>query len=319
MKKNKTSVKKTVKKKSTKASKNSPAKLSKKKPAATAKAARSSKPAKAKKTSMKKGTTTRKPSRSTSPKGKKGKDSAAKRNAGKTAALKSRAAAGTAKKEKKATKIIKPSAATKTGKAARAVPKTQAKAPVKQAPAPKANVKPKAEKKEKPGKAAKVAGKADPKVPATAAADAFPALDASFKRPAKPFFTEVKPGMERVIKRGDKSAPAPVIDIQARRKGPATEESAEELAERIERELQSQSFLKRNRTRSQMCTKCGINAVAPRFTIDRELAYCEICAEILHLGETKEAKRMELNLSSNKAEDEGSANGDEETVPEEVE
>ena len=165
------------------------------------------------------------------------------------------------------------------------------------------------EKTEKPGKAAKVSKADKAKAAAAAPTEIFPALDPSVKRPAKPFFLEVKPGVERVIKRGDKSAASQVVDIQARRKGPAAEESSEELAERIERELQSQSFLKRNRMRPQLCTKCGINAVAPRFTIDRELGYCDACAEILHLGETKEARRMEFNLSLKKDDPEADAEG----------
>lgn len=160
-------------------------------------------------------------------------------------------------------------------------------------------------------------GKESPKT-APPVAEAFPALD-DVKRPAKPFFMEVKPGVERVIKRGDKSAVSQVIDLQARRKGPTAEESAEELAERIERELQSQSFLKRARMRPQMCTKCGINEVTPRFTIDRELGYCELCAEILHLGETKEARRMEVSLAAKK-DDEGEEGEDAEgPSPDEVE
>jgi hypothetical protein len=167
-------------------------------------------------------------------------------------------------------------------------------------------------------KAAKAEAKAkEAAAKAAAPADAFPALDPNVKRPAKPFFMEVKPGVERVIKRGDKSAVSQVIDLQARRKGPAAEETSDELAERIERELQSQSFLKRARMRPQMCTKCGINAVTPRFTIDRELGYCEICAEILHLGETKEARRMELSLAVKKDDDEIA--GPEDGPPEEAE
>jgi hypothetical protein len=172
-------------------------------------------------------------------------------------------------------------------------------------------------------KAAKVKGEA--KAKEAAPVDAFPALDANTKRPSKPFFLEVKPGVERVIKRGDKSAISQVIDLQARRKGPAAEETSDELAERIERELQSQSFLKRAPMRPQLCTKCGINAVTPRFTIDRELGYCEGCAEILHLGETKEARRMESSLAVKKEEiappgpdDIAAEDADEEPVPEDL-
>ena len=249
-------------------------------------------------------------------------------------------------KSAKPVKPAKPVKAAKPSKPVKAAKPAPAKAPVKKpvAPAPKAKVAPKeipvkavkapvvketpapvikAPKVKAPGKESKKAESA--KAAAAAPADAFPALDPAIKRPSKPFFLEVKPGVERVIKRGDKSAASPVLDIQARRKGPAAEESSEELAERIERELQSQSFLKRNRMRPQLCTKCGINAVSPRFTIDRELGYCDGCAEILHLGETKEARRMEFNLALKK--EEGAEEGDEpegpspdevEDVPDEV-
>ncbi len=232
--------------------------------------------------------------------------------------------------------------ATKTVKkvAEKALPKTAAKAPAKvgaKSPATtatkaavKTTAKAPAKAEAKTASAAtaaattavkatkvKAATKAKTKEAAKVAtpADAFPPLDADVKRAAKPFFMEVKPGVERVIKRGDKSAVSQVIDLQARRKGPATEESPEELAERIERELQSQSFMKRATLRPQMCTKCGINAVSPRFTIDRDLGYCDLCAEILRLGETKEARRMEVSLGVKKEEDEEPA--DDEAVPEE--
>ncbi len=148
------------------------------------------------------------------------------------------------------------------------------------------------------------------------------------KRPAKLFFIEVKPGAERVIKRGDKSLTTPAsMDIQSRRKDTAAEETTEELGERIERELQHQSFFKRSTLKPQMCTKCGVSVVAPRFTIDRELGYCDGCAEILRLGATKEARRMEFNPSVKKESDdivppdeaavalEAAAEGEEETVP----
>jgi hypothetical protein len=200
-------------------------------------------------------------------------------------------------------------------------------APVKAGKTTAAKIDPKAAavKDPKAAKAAAKDAKAGKGAPPAAPVDLFPALEGNIKRPAKPFFLEVKPGVERVIKRGDKSAVSQVIDLQARRKGPAAEETPEELAERIERELQSQSFLKRAPMRPQMCTKCGINAVTPRFTIDRELGYCEFCAEILHLGETKEARRMEFNLAVKKEEGEAAEpdevppeEADEEPVPEDL-
>jgi hypothetical protein len=266
----------------------------------------------------------------------------ASKPAAKTPAKASAKPAAKAAVTKAVTKVVKPAAkpapkAQVPAKAGKAAPVVKAKAPAKEvakatkvAPVVKDVVAPvvKPEKAEKAEKVAKVkpekltkAEKAAKAAAAAAPAEIFPALDPSVKRPAKPFFLEVKPGVERVIKRGDKSAASPVLDIQARRKGPAAEESSEELAERIERELQSQSFLKRNRMRPQLCTKCGINAVAPRFTIDRELGYCDPCAEILHLGETKEARRMEFNLALKKEEGaEGEAGAeDEEPSPDEVE
>src|SRR5690606_19630056 len=90
--------------------------------------------------------------------------------------------------------------------------------------------------------------------------------------------------------------------IQSRRKGASAEESPEELVERIERELEHQFFFRRGVLKPQMCTKCGINVVSERYMIDRELGYCEDCADILHLGETKEARRMEFSLAKRDAE-----------------
>jgi hypothetical protein len=217
--------------------------------------------------------------------------------------------------EKPAKAAAKPAAKVESPKADKTAKAAVAVAP-KTAEVKEAKVSAKVSKAEKAKEAAKAA----------APAEIFPALDPNIKRPAKPFFMEVKPGVERVIKRGDKSAVSQVIDLQARRKGPTAEETSDELAERIERELQSQSFSKRARMRPQMCTKCGINAVTPRFTIDRELGYCEICAEILHLGETKEARRMEISLAAKKEEDEiaGPEDGppeeaDDDAVPEDLE
>jgi hypothetical protein len=95
-------------------------------------------------------------------------------------------------------------------------------------------------------------------------------------------------------------------DIQNRRKG-GGEESPEELVERIERELEHQHIFKRNMLRPQLCTKCGINEVSDRFTIDKELGYCDDCAEILHLGETKEARKIDFHPSLMKKDGEGAA------------
>jgi hypothetical protein len=138
------------------------------------------------------------------------------------------------------------------------------------------------------------------------------------KKVAKNFFHEVATGAERVIKRGDKTTASPIpADIQNRRRGGGGEESPEELVERIERELEHQHIFKRNMLRPQLCTKCGINQVSERFTIDKELGYCDDCAEILHLGETKEARKIDFHPSLMKKDGEPAAEGAEEEEEEE--
>jgi hypothetical protein len=128
------------------------------------------------------------------------------------------------------------------------------------------------------------------------------------KKSSKIFFHEVQPGAERIIKRGDKTTATPIpADVQSRRRGAGGEESPEELVERIERELENQHIFKRNMLRPQLCTKCGINQVSERFTIDKELGYCDDCAEILHLGETKEARKIDFHPSLMKKDGEPAA------------
>jgi hypothetical protein len=56
-----------------------------------------------------------------------------------------------------------------------------------------------------------------------------------------------------------------------------------------------------------MCTKCGINQVVDRFIIDKELGYCGDCADILRLGETKEARKMEATAQAKAAAADGVA------------
>jgi hypothetical protein len=130
------------------------------------------------------------------------------------------------------------------------------------------------------------------------------------KKPSKISFHEVLPGAERIIKRGDKTTATPIpADIQNRRRA-GGEESPEELVERIERELENQHIFKRNMLRPQLCTKCGINQVSDRFTIDKELGYCDDCAEILHLGETKEARKIDFHPSLMKKDGEPAAEGE---------
>ncbi|MEO7427452.1 MAG: hypothetical protein ABI036_19860 [Fibrobacteria bacterium] len=140
------------------------------------------------------------------------------------------------------------------------------------------------------------------------------------KKVSKTFFHEVAAGAERIIKRGDKTTASPIpADIQNRRRGGGGEESPEELVERIERELEHQHIFKRNMLRPQLCTKCGINQVSERFTIDKELGYCDDCAEILHLGETKEARKIDFHPTLMKKEGEPAVEGEPKIVAEDEE
>jgi hypothetical protein len=70
------------------------------------------------------------------------------------------------------------------------------------------------------------------------------------------------------------------------------EETPEELIARIARELDDErSVSSLDQDEMQLCTKCGMLPVADRFRVDRDLGYCEICAELLGLGESKEARK----------------------------
>ena len=42
----------------------------------------------------------------------------------------------------------------------------------------------------------------------------------------------------------------------------------------------------------QLCTKCCRNLVSPEYRVDKDLGYCEECAEILGLGLSKEARHI---------------------------
>ncbi|MFC1585515.1 hypothetical protein ACFL5V_08225, partial [Fibrobacterota bacterium] len=111
----------------------------------------------------------------------------------------------------------------------------------------------------------------------------------------KLFFHEIPANSERIIKRGDKNAPVAAVgsDKQHRKQGLSKEETPEELVERIARELDEQHIFKRGILGPPKCTKCGINDAIEEFTIDKELAYCADCAELLHLGHTKEARKLD--------------------------
>lgn len=74
------------------------------------------------------------------------------------------------------------------------------------------------------------------------------------------------------------------------------EETQEELTERILKELEEQNLAFEREAASQMCTRCNRNLVSPEFWVDKHLGYCEECAFILKLGQSKEARKVEYQL-----------------------
>ena len=74
------------------------------------------------------------------------------------------------------------------------------------------------------------------------------------------------------------------------------EETQEELTERILKELEEQNAAFTREAATQICTRCNKNLVSPEFWVDKHLGYCEECASILHLGQSKEARKVEYQL-----------------------
>lgn len=81
-----------------------------------------------------------------------------------------------------------------------------------------------------------------------------------------------------------------------RHKASLAEETQEELTERILKELEEQNLAFEREAASQMCTRCNRNLVSPEFWVDKHLGYCEECAFILKLGQSKEARKVEYQL-----------------------
>lgn len=77
-----------------------------------------------------------------------------------------------------------------------------------------------------------------------------------------------------------------------RRRASLAEETPEELYARVIAELQEENLRLTQECLGQLCTKCCRNPVAPEFRVDKDLGYCEECAEILGLGHSKEARHL---------------------------
>lgn len=198
----------------------------------------------------------------------------------------------------------KPKAAEKVEKAAPAAKKS-APAPVK-APV-------KEEKKVAPVEAPKV--KEEPAAVASAAADdkgevkkknapdyAYAVLLQGVKRLSKTImFVKVDESEDRSNKK-KMSSDVKNLDMKPtspiRHKASLAEETQEELTERILKELEEQNRLFEREAATQMCTRCNRNLVSPEFWVDKHLGFCEECAAILKLGQSKEARKVEYQLGA---------------------
>ena len=102
-----------------------------------------------------------------------------------------------------------------------------------------------------------------------------------------------------------------------RRKASLVEETTEELYERVIQELEEKNLTFYREAATQVCTKCCVNIVAAEFRVDKDLGYCDDCAELLGLGFTKEARKVEYQVSTMKRDslDEEEAEEDEEKPP----
>jgi hypothetical protein len=112
------------------------------------------------------------------------------------------------------------------------------------------------------------------------------------------FFVEVDEQEDRVNKKKVsselKGVEKPTLPM--RRKASLVEESPEELYERVVQELEEENQSLYREAATQLCTKCCVNFVSPEYRVDKDLGYCEECAEILGLGHTKEARKLDYQM-----------------------
>ena len=240
------------------------------------------------------------------------------KDAPKTSTAKKAPAAKPAATEKKVSKSsAKPVAAKTVEKVAtkpKAAEKVEKAAPAakKSAPAPvKAPVK--EEKKVAPVETPKV--KEEPAAVASVAADdkgevkkknapdyAYAVLLQGVKRLSKTImFVKVDESEDRSNKK-KMSSDVKNLDMKPtspiRHKASLAEETQEELTERILKELEEQNRLFEREAATQMCTRCNRNLVSPEFWVDKHLGFCEECAAILKLGQSKEARKVEYQLGA---------------------
>ena len=240
------------------------------------------------------------------------------KDAPKTSTAKKAPAAKSVATEKKVSKSSAKPVAAKTVEKVATKPKTAEKvekaapAAKKSAPAPvKAPVK--EEKKVAPVETPKV--KEESAAVASVAADdkgevkkknapdyAYAVLLQGVKRLAKTImFVKVDEAEDRSNKK-KMSSDVKNLDMKPtspiRHKASLAEETQEELTERILKELEEQNRLFEREAATQMCTRCNRNLVSPEFWVDKHLGFCEECAAILKLGQSKEARKVEYQLGA---------------------
>ena len=183
--------------------------------------------------------------------------------------------------------------------------KAPAKAPVEQKKPVEENVEKKASKdvEKKPSKAAvEVSEKHESKKASAKVEYPYAVLLEGGKKPCKfIMFIEIDEQEERANKKKVTSEmksleKKPTSAI--RHKISLAEETQEELTERILKELEEQNAAFTREAATQICTRCNKNLVSPEFWVDKHLGYCEECAAILHLGQSKEARKVEYQLGA---------------------
>ena len=218
--------------------------------------------------------------------------------------------------------------AAKPAKPAKAAAKPAPKAPAKKPaakPAAKPVSKPAAKPAAKSEPAAKVAKKETPQVtPEVAPVEETPQavveevkakkggkekielpyavlLEGGKKLNKSIFFFEIDENEERANKK-KVSSEMKNLDMKPtsaiRHKISLAEETQEELTERLLKELEEQNLAFTREAATQICTRCNKNLVSPEFWVDKHLGYCEECAAILKLGQSKEARKVEYQLGA---------------------
>lgn len=106
------------------------------------------------------------------------------------------------------------------------------------------------------------------------------------------FFFEDDEQEDRSSKKKVSSEAVEKPTASMRHRASLAEETPEELYARVVQELQEENLRFTKECSNQLCTKCCRNLVSPEYRVDKDLGYCEECAEILGLGLSKEARHL---------------------------